>query len=243
MKKPDRLYSTPLNEIVDFQFDEQVADVFPDMLNRSVPGYGLMVANIGILAGPYAQAGSRCYDLGCSLGAATLAMRRRISAEDCRIVAVDSSQAMVDRADELLAADAGTDIPVELVCADIRDIDIDDASVVVLNLTLQFIPIEERPALLKKVHDGLRPGGILILSEKVAFEDGRQQELLDELHLEFKRAQGYSDLEISQKRTALENVMVPESLDIHTKRLQAAGFDMVEPWFQCFNFASLVAVK
>ena len=243
MNRPDKIYSTPLNEIVDFKFDEKVADVFPDMLNRSVPGYGLMIANIGILAGRYAQDGSRCYDLGCSLGAATLAMRQRITAEDCRIVAVDNSEAMVERGRELLAADTTSAVPVEMLCADILDIDIEEASVVVLNLTLQFIPVELRAGLLQRIHDGLKPGGILILSEKIAFADAEQQQLQTELYHEFKRARGYSDLEISQKRTALENVLVPETLDTHIGRLQQAGFDSIETWFQCFNFASLVAVK
>ena len=148
MNRPDKIYSTPLNEIVDFKFDEKVADVFPDMLNRSVPGYGLMIANIGILAGRYAQDHSRCYDLGCSLGAATLSMRQQITAEDCRIVAVDNSEAMVERGRELIAADTTSAVPVEMLCADILDIDIEEASVVVLNLTLQFIPVELRAGLL-----------------------------------------------------------------------------------------------
>ncbi len=242
-KKSDTIYSTPLNEIVDFKFDEKVADVFPDMLQRSVPGYSLMIANIGILAGKYAQSGSRCYDLGCSLGAATLSMRQRITAEDCCIVAVDNSKAMIEQAGKLLASDKESFVPVALVCSDIRDVALDNASVIVLNLTLQFIPPEERLALLKKIYNGLKPGGILILSEKIAFDDRQQQELQDELHLEFKRAQGYSDLEISQKRSALENVMIPESLSTHEARLKNAGFATIEPWFQCFNFISLVAVK
>ena len=242
MKKPDMIYRAPLETIVDFTFDDKVAAVFPDMLQRSVPGYGLLIANIGILAGRYAQAGSRCYDLNCSLGAATLAMRRRITAAGCRIVAVDNSEAMIARARELLAADASP-LPVELLCTDIREVAIRDASVVILNLTLQFIPPTDRLALLERIHDGLRPGGILVLSEKIAFADAAQQELLDALHLEFKRAQGYSELELSQKRTALEKVMVPETRDVHVSRLHQAGFATVEPWFQCFNFASLVAIK
>lgn len=243
MKKQDKIYSNPLAEIVDFKFDEKVAEVFPDMLNRSVPGYGLMIANIGILAGKFAQENSHCYDLGCSLGAATMSMRQRIVAAGCNIIAVDNSEAMVERARQLLAVDNQPKVPVEMVCADIRDAVIDNASVVVLNLTLQFIPPEERLALLDKIYNGLKPGGILILSEKIAFDDPQQQQLQDNLHREFKRAQGYSDLEISQKRTALENVMLPESLSTHEKRLETAGFSTIETWFQCFNFISLVASK
>jgi tRNA (cmo5U34)-methyltransferase len=242
-KKQDAIYAAPLNEIIDFKFDERVVDVFPDMIQRSVPGYGIMISNIGILAAKYAQAGSHCYDLGCSLGAVTLAMRQRISQPDCDIIAVDNSQAMIDRARELLARDTAPTIPVKMICADLQDVSIENASVVVLNFTLQFIAPTERLALIKRIYQGLRPGGILILSEKIAFEEPGRQQLHDELHLDFKRANGYSDLEISQKRTALEKVMIPETLACHQQRLKEAGFDFGDIWFQCFNFASLVAIK
>ena len=242
-KKQDAIYAAPLNEIVDFQFDDHVVDVFPDMIQRSVPGYGLMITNIGILAGRYAQPHSHCYDLGCSLGAATLSMRQRITAPDCDIIAVDNSEAMIERGQKLIAADTISTVPVQMVCADLQDVGIDNASVVVLNLTLQFIPVGKRLDLLQRIYKGLKPGGILLLSEKLAFDDPEQQKLQDELHHEFKRAQGYSDLEISQKRTALEKVMTPETLVTHKQRLQQAGFASSELWFQCFNFVCLVAIK
>ncbi len=243
IKKQDAIYATPLSGIIDFQFDERVADVFPDMIQRSVPGYGMMISNIGILAAKYAQAGSQCYDLGCSLGAVSLAMRQRICQVDCEIIAVDNSPAMIERARELLERDSASIVPVKMVCADLQDVSIENASVVVMNLTLQFIPLVERLNLIKRIYQGLKPGGILILSEKIAFEHPDRQQLQDELQLDFKRANGYSDLEISQKRTALENVMIPETLTCHQQRLQAAGFVFSELWFQCFNFASLVAIK
>lgn len=242
-KKQDAIYAAPLNEIIDFNFDEQVADVFPDMIQRSVPGYGLMISTIGIMAAKYAQANSNCYDLGCSLGAVSLAMRQRINQPECNIIAVDNSPAMIERGQELLTSDRTSTIPVSMVCADLQDVSIENASVVVMNFTLQFIPLAERLALIKRIHQGLKPGGILILSEKIAFEDPARQQLHDELHLDFKRANGYSDLEISQKRTALENVMIPETLTCHQQRLQKAGFGFSDIWFQCFNFASLVATK
>jgi len=242
-KKTDAIYAAPLRNIVDFQFDERVVAVFPDMIQRSVPGYGMIIANIGILAAKYAQAGSHCYDLGCSLGAASLAMRQRITAPDCDIIAVDNSPAMIGRARELLALDTGPTIPVTMICTDLLDVAIENASVVVLNFTLQFIPPPRRLALIRRIHAGLRAGGILILSEKIAFREQQRQEFHEELHHDFKRANGYSDLEISQKRSALEKVMIPETLACHRKRLRAAGFSASELWFQCFNFASLVAFK
>ena len=243
VKKQDEIYASPLNEIIDFDFDEKVADVFPDMIQRSVPGYGTMISTIGILAAKYAQPNSRCYDLGCSLGAVSLSMRQRINQPDCKIIAVDNSEAMVERGMELLASDNSSRVPVEMVCADIQDIAIEDASVVVLNFTLQFIPLDQRLALITRIYQGLKPGGVLILSEKMAFDDQVKQDFHTEAHHDFKRANGYSDMEISQKRTALERVMTPESFTCHKQRLQEAGFPMSEVSFQCFNFASMIAIK
>ena len=243
VKKQDAIYATALDEIIDFRFDERVVDVFPDMIQRSVPGYGTMISSIGVLAARYAQANSHCYDLGCSLGAVSLAMRQRIRQPDCDIIAVDNSPAMIERGQQLLASDASSNVPVKMLCAKIQDVTIENASIVVLNFTLQFIPMAERPALIKRIYRGLKPGGLLILSEKMAFDEPEKQRFHVESHHEFKRANGYSDLEISQKRTALENVMIPETLVCHQQRLEGAGFDFSDVWFQCFNFASLVAVK
>jgi tRNA (cmo5U34)-methyltransferase len=237
----DSIYANPLAEVSAFKFDEMVVDVFPDMIQRSVPGYGVIISAIGMLAGRFGQENSVCYDLGCSLGEATLAMQQHITARNCRIVAVDSSESMVRRFQQNL--NSHSEVSVEVVCGDIRNMEIKQASVVVLNFTLQFIPIEERGRLLKGIYQGLLPGGILILSEKLAFEDVRQQSLQNEMHHLFKKAQGYSDLEISQKRTALENVLIPETFVIHQKRLLKSGFSNVEVWFQYFNFASMVALK
>lgn len=242
-KKTDAIYAAPLQNIIDFQFDERVVSVFPDMIQRSVPGYGMIISNIGILAAKYAQPGSHCYDLGCSLGAASLAMRQRIAAPDCDIIAVDNSNAMIERARELLSQDTKPSIPVTMICSDIQEVTIENASVVVLNFTLQFIPPKQRLALIKRIYEGLNPGGILILSEKIAFSEPDRQNFHIELHHDFKRANGYSDLEISQKRTALENVMIPETLAVHKRRLKSAGFSSSELWLQCFNFASMVAIK
>ncbi|KRT54967.1 tRNA (cmo5U34)-methyltransferase [endosymbiont of Ridgeia piscesae] len=238
----DRLYAEPQQGSGDFVFDRQVAQVFPDMIKRSVPGYGTIINMIGTLAVSCVSEGSRCYDLGCSLAAAALAMRSGAAGRDCQVVAVDNSVAMLERAQELLSAsEEGRDI--ELVCADLRDIEVRDASMVVLNFTLQFLPLDVREGLLRSIWQGMRPGGVLVLSEKIALEDPQSQALFVEMHHGFKRAQGYSELEISQKRSALENVLIPETLATHRMRLQQVGFERVEVWFQCFNFISLLAVK
>lgn len=239
---PDKLYADPLAQVSRFAFDQKVVDVFPDMIKRSVPGYATIINMIGDLAERYARADSRCYDLGCSLGAATLAMRHRIHAANCDLVAVDNSPAMIERCRQVLAADSA-EPEVELVCADIQQVRPERASVVVLNFTLQFVAPAERQAVLETIAEGLLPGGVLILSEKVAFEDRLHDELMIELHHNFKRANGYSDLEIAQKRSALEQVLIPETLVTHRDRLRQAGFTSVDVWFQCFNFASLIAIK
>ncbi|MEW8240732.1 MAG: carboxy-S-adenosyl-L-methionine synthase CmoA [Candidatus Thiodiazotropha sp.] len=238
----DRLYAEVRDRIADFVFDERVAGVFPDMINRSVPGYGTIINMIGTLAARHIQAGTYCYDLGCSLGAAILAIHASIDVKDVHLVGVDNSPAMLTRAKTKLA-EYCQDPPVELICADIRDLRIRQASMVVLNFTLQFVPAEERLAVLKMIHQGMLSGGLLVLSEKIALPDESSQQLFTALHHGFKKAQGYSDLEISQKRSALEDVLIPETLSCHIDRLKAVGFSSVEVWFQCFNFVSLLAIK
>ncbi|PSW07427.1 carboxy-S-adenosyl-L-methionine synthase CmoA [Photobacterium lipolyticum] len=238
----DNIFAAPIEKLGDFTFDAKVAEVFPDMIQRSVPGYSNIISAIGMLAERFAKPHSKIYDLGCSLGAATLSMRRHINQEGCEIIAVDNSAAMVERC--RLHIDAyRSDTPVQVVEADIRDIEINDASVVVLNFTLQFLVPEDRQLLLEKIYAGLRPGGILILSEKYIFDDERAHELLIDLHHDFKRANGYSELEISQKRSAIENVMRPDNIETHKARFTNIGFSSSEVWFQCFNFGSMFAIK
>lgn len=244
MSEKDRLFESPWDAAVDFAFDERVVRVFPDMINRSVPGYALVVPLTALLARRYAQEGSRLYDLGCSLGAVTLALAGSIRARDAGIVAVDSSAAMVEGLRQRLA---GSEIPESVTittrCEDIRTTNLDRASVVVLNFTLQFIDPADRHALLQRVWEHLLPGGVLLLSDKIRFESPEEDGLQTEWHHAFKRAQGYSDLEIARKRDALERVMRPDTLAAHRRRLKDAGFSRVVQWFQGFNFASLIAFR
>ncbi len=242
MHNKDQLFAAPIAQLGDFCFDEQVADVFPDMIQRSVPGYSNILSAIGMMTERFAQPGSRLYDLGCSLGAATLMMRRHVPYQDCSIVGIDNSPAMVERCRSHLNAFKST-IPVEIHEGDVCDVAIENASVVVLNFTLQFIAPEQRLPLLQRIYQGLLPGGLLILSEKFKFEDEPVSDLIIDLHLDFKRANGYSELEISQKRTLLENVLRADTVATHKSRLAAAGFAHSDLWFQCFNFGSLVAIK
>jgi len=245
VSESDRIFAQPQEHVADFTFNEDVARVFPDMIKRSVPGYPTIVENIGVLGARFAQPHSLIYDLGCSLGAVTQALRRHVRADGCKVLGVDNSAAMLARCREYLSAqDAMYQelLPADLLEADILAMDFQSCSLVAMNFTLQFIEPGKRLELLQRIRQALLPGGALILSEKLRFSDDAEQELLNELHLDFKRANGYSELEIAQKRTAIENVMRPDTLDEHRERLAQAGFSKVVPWFQCLNFASLVAL-
>ncbi len=251
----DTIYANPLVEISHFRFDDNVASVFPDMIKRSVPGYNTILSMIRDMSERYAQPNSYCYDLGCSLGAATLAMHEGITVKNCKIIGVDNSEAMIKRCQTIvdqvkIDADKATNdnqVPtttsIELHCSDVESVAIEKASIVVLNFTLQFIPMKQRQAIIQKIYNGLLPGGVLLLSEKVIFTDPPHQQLMTDLYHNFKRTNGYSDLEISQKRTALENVLKPETIDTHKTRLKTAGFNSADVWFQCLTFASLIAIK
>ena len=242
----DRIYANNETGGEPFRFNADVAQVFPDMLRRSIPGYAASLEAIGSLAARYVTAGTNCYDLGCSLGAATIAMRQGIRVPDCKIFAVDNAPAMIERCEELIATDneaPGSQTPVEILLGDIRDVTIANATMVVMNYTLQFLDLAGRDALIQRIFDGLRPGGLFLFSEKVVDTDPHMETLLVDLHHEHKRRNAYSELEISRKRAALENVLVPETVAAHRERLDRTGFAHSGVWLRYFNFVSIVAIK
>jgi tRNA (cmo5U34)-methyltransferase len=230
----DQIYQQQEAEAGSFEFNDAVAEVFPDMLRRSIPGYDATIHAIGRLAARYVQPGTCCYDLGCSLGAAALAMQRNIAADDCAIIAVDTAPAMIERCQLLLAENpAATECTV--LQADVRTIDISNASMVVMNYTLQFLPVDERLEMIRRIHSGMNDGGVFVLSEKVSDDDPDVEALLVELHHDFKRANAYSELEISRK--------VPETATAHLQRIEEAGFRHAGVWLRHFNFISIVAIR
>ncbi|MEQ8954361.1 MAG: carboxy-S-adenosyl-L-methionine synthase CmoA [Gammaproteobacteria bacterium] len=238
----DRLFAdeqAPAN----FKFDARVAGVFEDMINRSVPGYSTIVDMIGTLAERYYQDQTRIYDLGCSLGAASFAIAQNLGGRGAQIVAVDNSAAMLEGLRDRLRQANLEDIHIDSCCQDINDTEIANASVVVLNFTLQFVDPAQRQQLLDRICQGMVPGGVLIISEKILFPDAQMNALFVDLHHRFKQAMGYSELEISRKRAALEQVLMPETIDSHRQRLLQAGIKTEDLWYQCFNFASMVAFK
>ncbi len=211
-----------------FRFDEAVAAVFPDMISRSVPGYRFNLELVAAIARRHVQPHTRVYDLGCSLGAMTLSVRAALGGmaeppAGVELIGVDSSAPMIERARAQLAA-FQSPYPTRLICEDIQNLPLADASLVVLGYTLQFVPIEQRDVLIQRIFDGLMPGGVLVLAEKVHDPDPAAEALMTALHHDFKRANGYSELEIAHKRQALENVLRTETVGEHESRLRRAGF-------------------
>lgn len=232
----DRLFATPRN-VADFTFDAAVADVFPDMIRRSVPGYDTVVPLTGLIAAKHLPEGGRCYDLGCSLGAAARAVLRAVGRRPCEIVAVDNSAAMLEKAQAVAAkADGGVDARLRWLRADVRTMPFAAANVVIANYTLQFLPPPDRLPLLGRIRAALGDGGVLLLAEKLAAGD-----YLEDMHMRYKRANGYSDLEIAQKRAALENVMRIDTEGTHLQRLRRAGFGTAKVWFRCLNWGAFLA--
>lgn len=239
----DRVYALPMEKVGRFTFDEDVVEVFPDMIARSVPGYASVLSMIGVLGRRYLQPNSNAYDLGCSLGAGSQLLRD-VAPPSTHIYAVDNSKPMIER----LRAELLEDQPPRMArivptLADLRQLEMRDSTFVMMNWTLQFIPVDERDRLIGRIFDSLRPQGALMLSEKIVASQPAERDLLIDLHHEFKSSNGYSQLEIAQKRNALDESLVPETSECHQERLARAGFKTVAIWFQCFNFASWLAIK
>ena len=231
----DQLFRSEQPQLVDFRFSKEVVAVFPDMIRRSVPGYETVLPIAGLIAAQHLPNGGLAYDLGCSQGASTAALLQRLGDQPCRIFAIDNAEDMLASAKSLLQ-----DPRVEFVYENVESLQFERCNVVLMNYILQFLAPEQRLALLKRVHQALTPNGCLILSEKIHLDEPLTDHEFNELHLAFKRANGYSEMEIARKRNALENVMIIDSETTHRQRLQQAGFSRVNKWFQCLNWASFI---
>ena len=235
----DEIYKDKV-DISKFTFDQKVVDVFDDMVLRSVPGYKQMIELIGLAGRNYPVINSNVYDLGCSTGAVTLSITSNLKSESIKIFSIDNSQEMLNQCSKNLL---GTEANIQYICNDIENIQFENASLIVLNLTLQFINPQYRSDLIKRIFKSLLPGGALIISEKIINENEEINKSLISLHESFKRENGYSETEIAQKRKAIEDVLIPESIEQHQKRLSDAGFKKPLVQMQCINFASFLAVK
>ncbi len=238
----DQVYRDPRDDVADFRFDKSVATVFDDMVSRSVPFYAEIQRMVVELSQDFAKPGTSIYDLGCSSGTTFAALHPSLDPA-VKFVGIDNSSAMLDKCREKFAA-LKVDRPVELLTADINEgLRVENASIVNLILTLQFVRPLRRERLIADCFRGLNPGGALILVEKVIGEDPQFNRLFIDYYYEMKRRHGYSELEISQKREALENVLIPYKLLENRELLLNAGFSAVDVFFKWYNFCGIIAVK
>lgn len=238
----DKIFSKEDKNIDQFKFNEAVADVFENMLNRSIPSYLLTIETIESLTKQYIQPNSNCYDLGCSLGEASLAIEKGINVDGCTIFAIDNSEPMINKCKED-KRNKITRTPIEFINDDILNIEINNASIVVMNYTLQFLEKNQRQLIINKIYNGLKDGGLFLLSEKITNRNKIIRENLIKLHHDFKYINSYSQLEIEQKKKALENVLICDDKETHDLRFKKAGFENFDLWMQHFNFVSYIAIK
>jgi tRNA (cmo5U34)-methyltransferase len=242
-KQRDEVFRKKLDKINDFVFDESVASVFDDMVSRSVPFYDEIHRIILDISKKVIQSGDTICDLGCSTGTTiglieNMLRKRQV---EVKFLGVDNSRAMIERCDKKLRGLYVRDY--ELKQADLTGIKLKPAKMFIMNYTLQFLPMEKRLDLLQQIYQNLRPGGVFIMAEKILGSDEDLNHLFVELYYDFKRRNGYSELEISQKREALENVLVPLSPQQQLENLSKAGFQKTDIVFRWYNFATFVGVK
>jgi len=244
MSAVDKLFADARPRAEDFDFGKDTAAVFDDMLDRSVPFYAEIQRMLGELVADFAVAGTSIYDLGCSTGNTFLAAGANLRPDlDVRFVGLDSSEEMLRKAQDKLAA---TQFPWPHVLQrqDLNDgIRVENASVVLMVLTLQFVRPLNRETLIASLHQGLNHNGCLLLVEKVLGEHSTFNRLFIDHYYEMKRRKGYSDMEIAQKREALENVLIPYRLEENKRLLRRVGFQHVDVFFKWYNFCGIVAIK
>ena len=238
----DRIYASKQDKVEKFVFDENVAGVFEDMIQRSVPGYTALNLLLPIVANQFIQENSNVYDLGCSLGEASIAIANVITHSNIKIHAVDNSFAMIKQLQGRLKS-LNLESSIQLFNKDVTETDICNSSFTILNYTLQFIERSQRNSLINKIYSGLNKGGALLLSEKITYEDAEEDALMQQLHENYKRHNDYSEMEISQKREALEDVLARDTHEQHVGRMQKAGFSKVSILTKHLNFVSYLAIK
>ncbi|WP_025763745.1 carboxy-S-adenosyl-L-methionine synthase CmoA [Dyadobacter tibetensis] len=238
----DKVFDSEIQQVSDFKFESKVVNVFDDMVNRSVPFYDEIQRMITELAASHARPNSRVYDLGCSTGTSLIALDPLVD-PTVEFVGIDDSAEMIQRS-ELKFDQAGITRPHELVVGDINnDSKIENASVVIMSLTLQFVRPTHRSKIVEQIFKGLNPGGCFILIEKVLTDHSLFNRDFIKYYYNYKRRNGYSEMEISQKREALENVLIPYTVAENTQMLHDAGFDGCEMFFKWYNFSGLIAFK
>jgi tRNA (cmo5U34)-methyltransferase len=239
--KRDTLFNTD-SPSQDFSFNEQVAEVFDDMLERSIPCYHQVMKMTAQLIAPFVTSHDRIYDLGCSTGKPLLTLASHFGNETLEYVGIDNSQAMINKAKRKAELFTNTS-QIDFLLGDITRIELAPCKVILLNYTLQFLRPLERADFLRKIHGALLPGGIIIMGEKIISHHSKINRVFIDLYFDFKREQGYSEIEIAKKRETLENILIPFSIAENKNMLKNAGFSQCETFFQWFNFISFIGLK
>ena len=238
----DRIFDEPADRQSDFRFDSRTATVFDDMVERSVPFYDEIQRMTAELAADFAVPGTNLYDLGCATATTLLALEPVVDA-GVRFIGVDNSEDMLAKAQEKLESMPSSRSR-RLVCADLHEgLTVENASVVILTLTLQFVRPLDRERLIRTICQGLNPQGCLILVEKLSEGDTLFNRLFIRYYYDMKRRHGYSEMEIANKREALENVLIPYRLEENRSLLLSNGFSKFQTWFRWYNFCGMIAVK
>lgn len=240
----DKVFSDEKKFITDFEFNQDVVNVFNDMAKRSIPYYDEVLSMGAQIARNFYQESDIIYDLGCSTGNLLVYLKKEFDNEPFRYCGIDNSKAMIAKAREnfLLDHNPGHG-QFEFLKKDILNFFLEKTSVIAANYVLQFLRPLERSAFLRKIYSALKPGGVLIISEKMLESNSDSSRLFNRLYYNFKKSNGYSELEISQKRESLENVLIPYRMDENIHLLKESGFDQVDLFFKWFNFGSFIATK
>lgn len=241
MTEKDTIFKSKLEKIKDFEFNENVAAVFDDMVSRSIPFYAEIHRIIIDVLSKAFQEGDSIYDLGCSTGNTIIIINKFLGDKKYKLIGVDNSPSMLTVTEKKFKDNGIKNV--ELIQSDLEKIVFGPSGFVIMNYTLQFINPLNRLELLQKIYQSLRPGGIFILSEKIKVENSEIEGLITDLYYDFKRRNGYSELEISQKREALEKVLNPLTPSSQIELLKIAGFKKVEILFRCYNFACYIGIK
>jgi tRNA (cmo5U34)-methyltransferase len=233
----DKIFSKPIEK--QFEFDEEVASVFDDMLNRSVPFYKENLnLQIDILK-EFLNDNDKIIDLGSSTGTFLIELAKK-SNKNLNLIGIDNSKAMIKRAKSKAKA-FGVDI--KFIESDFLEYNFSNANVITANYTIQFIRPLKREKLIKKIYNSLNNNGIFLMSEKLITSHKKLNKVMIDKYYEFKKKMGYSEYEIAQKREALENVLIPYTMEENIEMLKEAGFKEVEILFRWNNFATFIAFK
>jgi tRNA (cmo5U34)-methyltransferase len=244
-ERVDRVFNEE-GEVKPFEFNESVAHVFDDMADRSIPWYREVQRMVTTLGVTFYKPGSRIYDLGCSTGTTMALLAQAFSErkiDDYELYGVDNSEAMCREAREKMEKSPAVQDCWHINCADLEETPLENASVVIMNYTLQFVDPLAREELVRKIYQGLNHNGILLVSDKTLQSHTDTSRIFIDNYYHMKRQNGYSEMEISRKREALENVLVPYTVEEERELFYRSGFEGVDQFFTWFNFSSFICLK